>query len=343
MKKKIFLIFTIVALSFSLFAQERIVLKIASVAPARSPWDVELRKLAAEWQRITNGEVILRFHDMTTLGGEKAGIQKLKSPRPGQKAPIDGAIFSSMGLNELSQEARIFTLSIPFLIRSQNELDVVIKKFGPEIENSYSKLGYKLLAWTNAGWITFYTQPEFKSLNELKQIKIACSGFDSPVLSNCLKIAGFNVEDIPSSKLQQSLKSRSGVQGFFSVPMLAYVTGMHRDVSHGLGLRLCPVMAGFVMSSEAWARIPEKYKPAMQQALDRTIKKLNAALDDFDVEYTKKLEDSGVKIFRPTSAQENEWNRELIQDMRKAAVAYPEAVSEERYEKILKLLESYRK
>ena len=59
-----------------LFAEETITLKIATVAPANSPWDVELKKLASEWTKITNETVRIQFQNMTALGGEKAGIQK---------------------------------------------------------------------------------------------------------------------------------------------------------------------------------------------------------------------------------------------------------------------------
>ena len=40
-------------------------IKVASVAPARSSWDVEQRRIGKEWADITNGEVELQF--MTTL------------------------------------------------------------------------------------------------------------------------------------------------------------------------------------------------------------------------------------------------------------------------------------
>ena len=49
---------------------QRVTLKIASVAPSRSPWDIEQKKLAEEWARITDGRVTITFYDANAQGGE---------------------------------------------------------------------------------------------------------------------------------------------------------------------------------------------------------------------------------------------------------------------------------
>lgn len=46
---------------FGLYAKEKVVLKIASIAPARSIWETELKKLSAEWSEITGGLVSMKF------------------------------------------------------------------------------------------------------------------------------------------------------------------------------------------------------------------------------------------------------------------------------------------
>lgn len=324
-----------------LFADERIVLKIASVAPANSPWDVELKKLAAEWNRITNGAVSVQFQNMTTIGGEKAGIQRMQARRPGQRAPLDGAIFTSIGLNEIAPNAKIFTLSAPFLIRSQKELDLVIDNYGKEIEAEYEKAGIQLLAWTNAGWIRFYTRASYSTVDGLKKQSIACSGFDSPALSNALKIAGFDVRDLPVNKFSQSLKT-GGVDGFYSVPMLAFYTGDYRAINYALDTRLCPVMSGLVISNESWRRIPSKYYKELKASMQRTIKKLNSELESFDVDYTNRMLKQGLKLIKLSPSETKEWNAILASDVRRAASAYPELFNMSLYSRIEKTLEKMR-
>lgn len=344
MKKFFKILFALILLqSFSLFAaEEKIILKIGSVAPARSPWDVELKKMAAEWNRITNGAVNVRFQNMTTLGGEKAGIQKMQPRRPGQQAPLDGGVFSSIGLNEIALNAKIFTLSTPFLIRSQNELDAVIKNFGREIEAEYEKVGMKLLAWTNAGWIRFYTKNSYSDVAGLRRQTIACSGFDSPALSNAFKVAGFSVKDIPANKLSQMLKT-GGVEGFLSVPMLTYFTGDYKSINYGLDTRLCPVMAGLVISQDSWQRIPQKYHSQLLASMQRTVKKLNSELENFDVNYTRRMTNNGLKLIMLNNQQIATWDKDLGEAMRRATSKYPEIFNVNLYNKIKNLLEKMRK
>ncbi|UTC63261.1 TRAP transporter substrate-binding protein DctP [Treponema sp. OMZ 787] len=340
-KKLLFLFFAIMTVS-GIFAQKKIVLKIASSAPARTPWDIELKKLAQEWNKITNGLVSVRFMDMTVLGGEKAGVVKMKPSRPGQRPQIDGAILSPVGLNELAPNAKIFTLSLPFLIQNQEELDLVLNKYGYAFENEIQKNGCKLVTWSNVGWLSFYTKDSYSNLDELKKIKMICSN-DTKDFSDVLKISGFNVLPVDPAKFTQELKASGGAKSFASVSILSYTLRLYKDASYMLDARLCPIMAGFVMSDESWALIPDQYKPAMLEAMDRTTKNLNAALEDMEREYVKKMKQEGIKIISLSPQQKKDWTQEFYEDMKKVHKIMPNLINIEIYEKITKELEAYRK
>lgn len=314
---------------------ETITLKVASMAPARSPWDVELKKMAQEWSQITNGEVQIKFYDTTVQGGEKAVIQKLKSTRPGQKAPLDGALFSSVGLHELAPTAGFYTLSVPFLIQSQKELDAVIAKYGKDIEKKVEMSGgCKIIAWSNVGWLSFYTKDSYSTLGELKKIKLATSGIDSPILSDCLRISGFNIENVSAAKFAQSLKSRSGPRGFFAVPLLAYAAGYYKDIDYILDAKLCPVMAAFVISNESWNKIPDKYKDALLASTARTTKKLNDALEKTDRDCIAKMKSAGKSLIVPTRAELEAWAKEFDKNATQVFAAAPKALDMELFRKI---------
>jgi TRAP-type transport system periplasmic protein len=332
----------IASLSLDAIAQSKITLKIASVAPSRSPWDIEQRSLAQEWSQITNGLVTVQFYDATSLGGEKGVIQKFRSVRPGQKAPLDGVIFSTIGLNELAPKASIYTLSSPFLIRSQKELDIVLSAYGDSLTSEYRKQGFEILTWTNVGWLTFYTKDSFANLSELKKIKIASAGIDSPVLGNSFRAAGYTIEDITSEKLLQALQSAGGVRGFFGVPMYAYVTGLSKTVGHSLDARLCPVLAGLVLSTDSWAKIPAEYKPGMLEAIARMKARLDASLDKSDRDYVESMKKDGLRMINPTEAELAAWEADFNKDMAKISKAVPGAIDMELYSKIRETLSKAR-
>ena len=343
MRKFLTLFAALFIVSTALTGAEGIVLKIATVAPSRSSWDIELKKVAEEWNRITDGLVTVKIYNMTTLGGEKAGIQKLKAARPGQQAPLDGAIFTMIGLHELVPDAYIYTLALPFLIQNQQELDTALGVYGNKIESKIGAAGYELIAWSNVGWLSFYTKEPYKTLGELKKIKLAVAGLDSPILSDSFKLSGFNVVDVAAQKFSQMLKSKNGISGFFAVHLLAYVGGYYKDISYALDTKLCPIMASFVISKASWEKIPKKYHAAMKEAMERARKRLNDALDDSDADCVRKMEANGVTMIRLSKEELKKWEEEFGMNINDIHRAFPNAFDMEMYQNIQKLIAPMRK
>ena len=343
MRKILTMIAAIFIVSTSLTGAEGIVLKIATVAPSRSSWDIELKKVAEEWNRITDGLVTVKVYNMTTLGGEKAGIQKLKAARPGQQAPLDGAIFTMIGLHELVPDAYVYTLALPFLIQNQQELDKALSIYGNKIESRINAAGYELIAWSNVGWLSFYTKEPYKTLGELKKIKLSVAGLDSPILSDSFKLSGFNVVDTPAQKFSQMLKSKNGIGGFFAVHLLTYVGGYYKDISYALDTKLCPVMAGFVISKASWDKIPKKYHAAMKESMEKARKRLDDALDASDADCVRKMEVGGVTMIRLSKDELKKWEEEFNVNINDIHKAFPNAFDMEMYQNIQKLVAPMRK
>ena len=337
-KRKVLALALLAGLAFACAAQEKIQLKIASPAPARSPWDIQLRELAQEWSEITNGQVTITFYDANSLGGEKSVLQRLKPPRPGQRPPLDGAVLSSIGLSELAPEARIYTLSIPFLIQSQAELDAALDAYGDGLIAQFEKQGFQVIAWTNVGWLSFYTKDAFSNLAELSKIKLSSAGLDSPTIGEVFRAAGLSVEDLQGNKVLQSLRSSSGVRGFYAVHMYAYVAGYYKGINYAFNTKMCPVMAGLVISNSSWDRVPNEYKPALLASVERVKKRLNDSLDESDARYVAMMESEGVKMINPTPAELEAWERDFQKAVEAVNARVPDAFDMTLFRNIQSLL-----
>ncbi len=343
MKKKIFILgLCLLALTSGLFAQKRIVLKVATIAPSRSPWEIQMKKLGQKWSKITHGQVKLIFLNAGNFGGEHGVIQKMRTSRPGRPPTLAGAVLSPVGLNELAPNARVLTLAVPFLIQNQKELDLVLGKYGDIFEKEIEKSGTKLLTWSNAGWLTFYTKEKFSSLDQLKKLKIACAK-ETKDFVDLLTICGFNTYPISQSRFNQAIKSSTGAEGFSGVHILTCAMGLERDISYVLDTKMCPMMSGFVISEEWWKLIPNKYKPEMLAALEEMRKNLNNDLDKMEEKYLKQMKRSGVKTLNLSKSQEKQWRDGFYNDMKKVNKKKPKLLNMDVYEKISKLLENYRK
>ncbi len=324
-----------------LFAQ-KINIKIASIAPARSPWEIEQKRLAQEWSRITNGEVNMTFYSTSALGGESAVLKKMRAVRPGQKSPLDGAILSTIGLYELAPKTDVYTLSVPFLFRSQEELDAVLEYAGEGMKQAIADEGYVVLGWFNVGWLTFYTKDPISSLDDLKKVKLSTGGQDSATLGHAFKIAGFNTEDVPSEKMLQSLKSANGVRGFFSVPMYAYAAQYSKNINYALDTSISPVLAAFVVSKSAWDSIPDRYKPELMEAVRKTGEKFVSTQKETDRQYLDMMAAEGVTLIKLEGAQREKWEEDFNKEVPKMTQGRDPLFNSEYLKTIQEILARYR-
>ncbi len=312
--KKFILILMCLLFAAICFAQAPILVKVASVAPSRSPWEVEQKNLSLEWSKITNGKVKLQFYDCNALGGESGTVQKLRAVRPGQKSPIDGAVLTNIGVYEMAPETNVLTLSVPFLFNNQEELTYILDKYHDEIEAGVGKQGFYLLGWFNVGWANFLTKKEVRLPEEIKAIKLSVGGITSPELGRAFQKAGYTVEDLPNEKISASIKSANGVKGLYTIPMYAFATQYYKSLPYVIEMPLCPVMAGFVIQKSTWDKIPAEYRDELAQSIKRAEAKFIGVQQKNDGDYLKKMEDDGANLVRLTSEEIKAWQDSLTTD-----------------------------
>ena len=102
-------------------------IKMASIAPENSPWGKSINKISAQWSEVSKGTVKLKIYHNGIVGSEENMIRKMKI---GQ---IQAGVFSSYGLTKITPE--IMSLSIPFLIKSDDELNYVLGKIKTLLES----------------------------------------------------------------------------------------------------------------------------------------------------------------------------------------------------------------
>ncbi|QTQ11427.1 TRAP transporter substrate-binding protein DctP [Treponema parvum] len=309
-------------------------IKIATIAPARSSWDIEENAMAQEWARITGGAVTLQFMSATAMGGEGGVVQKLNSVRPGQRAPIGGAVFTSLGVNELVPEANILTMSVPGLFRDQREVSMALEEFSSEMQKPILDRGYVVLGWFSVGWAYFFTKNEARTPEALKKQRLCVGSLTAPALTNAFKAAGYTTMDVPADKLLQSLKTPGGVEGLYTLPMYAYAAQYCKSVPYILDVPLCPVMAAFLISKDVWAEIPEKYKPAMIEAVKNAEKKFIVSQEKDNIEYLNRCRDSGATLVSLDSSERRAFQDSFVADSKKMYEAKEPVVNKALYDKI---------
>ncbi len=317
------------------------VIKIASVAPSNSSWDIDQRTIAAEWAKITNNEVILQFMVADSMGGESGVVKRLNSVRPGQKPPIGGAVFTSLGADGFCPESHIMTLCVPFMFRSQDEVNAVLDKFGDHMKKPFEEKGYVILGYFNIGCAYFFTRNPAHTPAELQRQRLSVGGLTSPLLSNAFKAAGYLVQDVPADKLLNSIQT-GAVEGLFTIPMYAYAAQYYKSLTNCLNAPLCPVMVAFILSKSEWDAIPEKYKPELLKSVKKAEDKFIQSQRKSDAEYLKRCENSGVKIFTPNEQELKVWRDEFEAKSHYMYDSATPIADKAFYEQIMAFLKQYR-
>ena len=311
--KRLFVVLMCLLAFTSIYAQ-KINLKIGSVAPDNSPWAIEQKKIAQEWAKATNGTVNMTFMTATALGGEAGVIQKMRVARPGQKAPLDGGIFTNIGIYELAPETNILTLCVPFMFRDQEELSLVLKESQDEINAAIEEQGFVLLGWFNVGWAYFFTKEEVRTPTQLKNVSLSVGGITSPELGRAFQHAGYKTDDVSNEKILSSLKSNNGCGGLYTIPMYAYAAQYSKHASYVLGMPICPVMGGFVINKNVWASIPDNYKEVIMANIREAEKKFIEIQQENDNNYLAKIEAEGGTIVQLTQAEKDVFQADLYND-----------------------------
>jgi TRAP-type C4-dicarboxylate transport system substrate-binding protein len=124
-------------------AEAKTTLKMATLAPKRSPWGKVFTAWSKAVEQKTNGEVGLDWLWNGTGGPEGAVVGKIKS---GQ---IGGAAITAVGLGSIDK--RFMALQMPGAFGSWAELDKARDKYSKELIGSASKDGFHIGGFGDVG------------------------------------------------------------------------------------------------------------------------------------------------------------------------------------------------
>jgi TRAP-type C4-dicarboxylate transport system substrate-binding protein len=139
-------------------------LKFATLAPDGTTWVKLLQEWAETVKTESNGRLVFKIYPGGVQGDEPDVLKKI---RFGQ---LHGGAFTGYGIGHIYSPARV--LELPFMFNDSGEIDYVLERFMPEIEQGYRDNGYELLGWMEVGFIYFFSKQPITKLDDLKQQRI---------------------------------------------------------------------------------------------------------------------------------------------------------------------------
>ena len=272
-------------------------IKLGTVAPANSPWDLVLRRLAADWSRISDGEVELKIFPGGIAGDEPDMIRKM---RIGQ---LHAATLTAGSLNDIYPG--MLALASPMLIRNDAEMLAVLGELAPFFEEQLEERGFVALMWSPIGWVKFFARQPLRTLDDLRRQTLWIGDAGAAEI-RAWQQAGFDVVALPLTEVTTALQSGM-IDAYLSSPLAAAAFQWFGLAPHMNDLRLAPLYGALVISKRVWERIPERIRPRLRAVAQAAGERLSASAHEQDDLAVHVMRAHGLQVYEATAALEQEW------------------------------------
>ncbi|HTP59150.1 MAG TPA: TRAP transporter substrate-binding protein DctP [Spirochaetia bacterium] len=272
-------------------------IKLGTLAPVGSPWEIGLRRIAAEWDKLSGGTVVLRSYAGGIAGDEPDMIRKMRIGN------LDAAGITVSGLNGIFKGFK--TLSYPLLVRNDGELSYVLDHMKPFFEQELEKRGFHAIMWSPGGWVYLFSRKPVVFPQDLRSQKLWVWSGD-PDEVRAYQEAGFQTVTLGVTDLMTSLQGGM-IDALVTSPLLAASNQWFGIVSNMATIRLGPLWGATIISDKAWSKVPADLQPKLIEAAQKIADSLAPDLvkaDDQAIEIMKKY---GLTINKVPAKAEAEW------------------------------------
>jgi TRAP-type C4-dicarboxylate transport system substrate-binding protein len=203
-------------------ADETFELKIATVAPDKTPWADLLKDYKKAVEKASGGKIKVRIFLGGTMGDENETV------RMAARGQISGVGASTGAVASLVEE--LSAIEIPFLFNNANEADFVLDKYllSP-MEKLFRDKGLVLVMWSENGFRHFGGNFEIAKPGDLRSKKMRSQ--ESYVHIEMWKALGAAAQAIPTTEVTTALKTGS-VEGFDQALLYMVAGTWHSSITH---------------------------------------------------------------------------------------------------------------
>jgi TRAP-type C4-dicarboxylate transport system substrate-binding protein len=311
-------------------AAEDFELTIATVAPEGSLWMKEMHKLDEKVREKTDGHVRFKFYPGGVAGDDKTVLEKIKG---GQ---FVGAGLTGVGLGEIYPGIRV--LEIPFTFRSYGEVDYVLKKLSKYFKQKFEEKGFKVLGWTDQGFVYIMSKQKIASKDDMKKAKPWV--WDVDPLANAA-FASFGINPIPLSIENVATSLDSGmIDTFYISPVAAIALQWYRKAKFVVNFPVVDGAGAIVIAKETFDKMPKEYQVILETLSAQYLRGLSVKTRKANDQAMETLKKKGIEIVEPTEADVKEFMEVGIKASDSLA---GKLYSKKLLDKVRALLDDYRK
>jgi TRAP-type C4-dicarboxylate transport system substrate-binding protein len=275
-------------------------IKFAALAPKGSTWMNLLEELDVALREASDGELGFTIYAGGVAGDE---LKVLRKMRIGQ---LHAAGLTGVGLGQIVPEERI--LDTPFLFRDSAEVDYVLARISPDLEQRFLTKGYVLLGWAEVGFVYLYSNTPVNQYSDLKNLNMWVWESD-PVAKEAFST--LDLKPIPLSFTDVVTSLQSGIiNAVYTSPLAAVSLQWYTRVDFMLDVPIANAMGAVIIDARTFKKLPPAYQDLLQREAAKYLGKITAASRLDNAKSLTVMEKNGVQIIREKDAEDLQLYRE---------------------------------
>ena len=289
-------------------SSQPLALRMAANVPANSPWDLGLKRLAAQFARVSGGRVTIVFPQSARVATESDIIQKMR-------LGVDGALLTSYGLAEIYPDC--LALSMPCFIRNDAEFDAVLAAIDPLMK---ARLGerYVVLALSKGGWVRYFSRSPIVCPSDLAGLRISTDPGDDKVNQLMQSLGARTIKGTTAEFLLQINSNTVDATCVSPIFIASLWSQLRGKICYMSSYKVAPFIGSIVFNKSSWERVPADLRPQLEQVTREMARQISIESARLEADAMASLD--GIKSPpEPVEAAAN-WDA-LIVEQRKGIIA----------------------
>ena len=276
---------------------EAVRIRLGTLVPQGSSYHRILQDMGQKWKVATNGQVQLTVY-AGTMGSE---LELVRRMRAGQ---LQAGVISVTGLANIDRGVAALQ-SIPMMFRTLDEVDYVKAKLTPTLEQRFASRGFRVLFWTDGGWVRFFTRERIDRPDQLKKLKTFVTAGETQQF-DLMKSAGYSPVALEWADALTSLQTKM-LDAVPIAPYLGLTMQVYTVAGYMLDLNYASVVGALVINQKTWDALSPAQQTALSAIAVETGKQFQAQARKEADEAVAAMQKRGLTVVHIPAAGLTEW------------------------------------
>jgi TRAP-type C4-dicarboxylate transport system substrate-binding protein len=276
-----------------------VTIKLGTLAPRGSSWDVLLREMAAEWSQASDGAVVLKVYPGGVAGNEDDMVRKM---RIGQ---MQAAALTVVGLHSIEPGPQV--MATPGLIGSSAEWEYVLSRAAPAWEKRFADAGFVVLMWADTGMVHMFLKQQITRPGDMQGVRVFAWAGDASSIE-AFELAGFQPVVISSTDMLPAL-STGMIDGYATTPVMALAARWYERTSCMTAATWGHLPGATIVRRETWEKIPDALRARLLAVARRYGDRVNAEVARSQADAIAAMQKNGLVVVDFDAAGRAQWQQ----------------------------------